>query len=204
MRRLFSSAALLLLLTSSPSFAQERGLQLTASVINQESCKVNASTDLLQLTLKLRYTNMGSQKVILYKGNRLFYQVFISRSREEASTRKYEIHTTHARYFDEQPEKINASQPGGVFTTLSPGTSYETKQVISVTVAREGSSRINASIPAGEHVLHLIASTWYESRKLAEDLRERWRRSGFLWAEPIASNFTGFVVDNIRPTIVCQ
>ena len=204
MRNLSASALLLLLIISARGFGQERDLQLTISVAGQESCRATAGTDLLQLTLKLRYTNVGSQRLILYKGNRLFYQVFISRSCEDTLARKYEMYTTHSRYFDEQPEKISAPQPGGVFATLPPGASYETKQVIAVAVAREGAGRVNIAIPAGQHVVNLVASTWYESRKLAEDLRERWRPRGFLWADPLGSNFAAFTVDNQRPAAVCQ
>jgi hypothetical protein len=197
-------ACSLLLICASSAFTQERDLQLIASVINQQYCMVNASTDVVQLTLNLRYTNTGSQKLILYKGHRLFYQVFISRSKEEATARKYEIHTTHARYYDEQPEKINHHSPSGVFTILPPGASYETKQVIAVAIAREGSSKFNTSILPGAHVLNLTASTWYESRKLAEELRERWQRSGYLWADPVGSSFASFVVDNQRPAVSCH
>jgi hypothetical protein len=207
MGRLFATvcvACSLLLISASSAFTQERDLQLTASVINQQSCMVNASTDVLQLTLHLRYTNTGSRKLILYKGHRLFYQVFISRSKEEAAARKYEIRTSHARYYDEQPEKINHPSPSSVFAILSPGASYETKQTIAVTIAREGSSKFNTSILPGEHVLHLTASTWYESRKLAEELRERWQRIGYLWSDPVGSSFAGFVIDNRRPAVACH
>jgi hypothetical protein len=205
MRHLLTPVAALLMLNYHSTFGQEqRGLRLTASVIGQQSCRASESRDVLHLTVRLRYTNVGAKKLILYKGNRLFYQVYISRSREEAASKKYELHTTHARYFDEQQEKINAAQPSGVFTLLPPGASYETKQVIAVTVARGESGKTNASIAAGEHVLYLVASTWYESRKLAEELRERWQRSGFLWAEPVGSNLVGFVVDDSRPAIACQ
>ncbi len=93
-------------------FGQENNLQLTAGITGQRYCTVNASVDALQLTLQLRYTNTGSRKLILYKGNRLFFQIFISRGGEEAAARKNELRTTHSRYFDEQPEKIAASSAG--------------------------------------------------------------------------------------------
>ncbi|HKR02506.1 MAG TPA: hypothetical protein VJT09_17650 [Pyrinomonadaceae bacterium] len=204
MRRLFASALLLLLIICAPAFGQERDLQLTIGVVNQASCRANAGTDMLQLTLKLRYTNAGSRKLILYRGNRLFYQVFVSRSREDALARRFEMYTTHSRYFDEQPEKISAAHPGGVFVTLPPGASYETRQVIAVPVAREAASRVNVAIPPGEHVVNIVTSTWYESRKLAEELRERWSPRGFLWVDPVGSDFAAFTVDNVRAAAVCQ
>lgn len=203
MRRLFAPAVLLLF-TCATVFGQGDNLQLTTSIAGQRYCAVNSSVDALQLTLQLKYTNAGSRKLILYKGNRLFYQIFVSHSGEEAEARRHELRTTHSRYFDEQPEKISSSSPGSVFVTLSPGASYETRQVISLPVARDGKGLYNVSIPTGEHVLSVTASTWYESRKLGGDLRARWQSRGFLWLDPLSSNSISFVVDKNPPAVACQ
>jgi hypothetical protein len=199
-----SAILLLLLLTCTSSFGQENNLQLTATIAGERYCPVNETVDALQLTLQLKYTNTGSGKLILYKGNRLFYQTFISSSAAEAAARRNELRTTHSRYFDEQPEKIVNSSPGSVFTILSPGASYITSQLVSVPVARDGKGRYNISIAAGEHVLTVASSTWYESKKVADNLRERWRSRGFLWTDPLVSNSITFVVDKNRATSVCQ
>lgn len=203
MRCLFATT-IILFLGCAANFGQERDLQFTANILGQRSCAVSAGIDALELTLQLRYTNTGRQKLILYKGNRLFYQVFISRNLEEAAARKHELRTSHSRFFDEQPEKIKDTSPGSVFAILSPGASYETKQVVSVPVAREGSGQVNSKIAAGEHTLFLVVSTWYESKKLADELRERWRARGFLWTETLASNSVGFRVDNQRAATGCR
>jgi hypothetical protein len=206
MRRVFAPAAILLLLTFNfPTvFAQEENLRLTTSITSQRYCAVNTNVDALQLSLQLKYTNTGSRKLILYKGNRLFYQIFVSRSGEEAAARKNELRTTHSRYFDEQPEKIAGSSPGSVFTTLSPGASYETKLVVSLPIARDGKGLYNVSLGAGEHILSVTTSTWYESKKIADQMRERWRTRGFLWTDPLASSSVGFNVDRNPPAVACQ
>jgi hypothetical protein len=203
MKRLFASTALLLF-TCAAAFGQENNLQLTASIAGQRYCAVNANVDALQLTLRMKYTNTGNRKLILYKGNRLFYQIFVSRSGEDVLARKTELRTTHSRYFDEQPEKIISSSPGSVFTTLSPGASYVTQQVISLPVARDGNGLFNVSIPAGEHILNVSASTWYESQKIAMQLRERWRTRGYLWSDPLSSNSVAFIVDKNSTPVACQ
>ena len=204
MKRLLAPAAVFLSFTCAAAFGQAENLKLTTSITNERYCAVNASVDALQLTLQLKYTNTGSRKVILYKGHRLFYQIFVSRSGGEATALRNVLRATHSRYFDEQPEKIVNSSPGSVFTTLSPGASYETSQTISLPVARDGRGLYNVSIGAGEHVLSVTASTWYESRKLAEELRQRWQSRGFLWTDPLASNSISFVVEKDPRTIVCQ
>lgn len=205
MKYLFAPTLLLLMLLScATSYGQERELQLTTSIINQQSCMINSGVDALSLTLQLRYTNAGNRKLLLYKGNKLFYQVFVSHSKDDAAHRKYELHTTHARYYDLQPEKIAGDSPSSVFALLSPGASYETRQTIVVPAAREGAGQFNVSVAPGEHVLNLIASTWYESKKLAQDLREHWKARGFLWIDSVASNSVPLVIDNKGATVPCK
>ena len=200
------AATLLLLCSFVTTTGQERDLQLTASIKAQQSCSVSASHDALHLTLELRYTNTGPRKLILYKGNRLFFQTFISSRGVEDATGagRTELRTTHSRFFDEQPEKIAGPAPGSVFTILSPGASYETRQLISLPVARDGEGKFNVSIAAGAHLLSVATSTWYESKQLADELRERWRSRGFLWTDPLTSNTVAFRVDNQRAATICR
>lgn len=196
-------AILSLSFISQAALGQERDVRLDVSILDQQACSSNSNTDVLQLMLRLRYTNVGKQKLILYKGNRIFYQVFVSRT-EATTARRLAYRTSHAAYYDKQLEKIDTNAPGSVFTTLSPGTWHETKQTIIVPVAKNGAGRVNVSLGAGEHLLSLTISTWYESRKLGESLRERWRGRGFLWIEPLISNAVGFEVNDQPAVIACR
>jgi hypothetical protein len=54
-------------------------LELTAEIITQSYCSVNPDAASLELKLKLRYRNVGKQKIILYNGHDLFYQTKIHR-----------------------------------------------------------------------------------------------------------------------------
>ncbi|MDQ3817481.1 MAG: hypothetical protein M3362_07295 [Acidobacteriota bacterium] len=178
-------------------------MELTVSVVGERYCAVSDDLNSLQMTLRLRYTNTGGQKIILYRGVRLFYQIFVSRRVEDLAARRYETRTTHSRYYDQLPEKIDAPNPGSVFTTLPPGASYETLQTIALPVAR-GDRAVGNSITSGEHVLQVWVSTWYESKKLAQTLRERWQRRGFLWADALGAKAVSFNVEKNPQAIVCQ
>lgn len=201
--RLFLSATTLLLLCASV-FGQGRDLQLTTRIAGERYCAVSADVDALQITLRLRYANTGNRKLILYKGNRLFYQIFVSRSVEDVEARRYETRTTHSRFYDQQPEKIDDTHPGNVFAILSPGASYETEQIIALPVARDDGKSARDILFAGKHVLQIVVSTWYESRNLAQTLRERWQRRGFLWTDMLIAQPTSFNVDRNRSAVVCQ
>lgn len=180
-------------------------LELTTRIISQRYCATSASVDTLEMKLQLRYANIGNEKLILYKGNALFYQTKIRQRLSEAAVAKpYEVVMLNARYFDQMPEKIDRASPGRAFIILPPGAVYETEMVVGVGVVGEGRERMSNAITNGEHTLYLIVSTWYESRTLAKELRERWRRNGFLWFDPITSMPLNFTVEQHHPLVKCQ
>ncbi|HEX8889389.1 MAG TPA: hypothetical protein VF779_09435 [Pyrinomonadaceae bacterium] len=200
----FFLSAMALVFSCVPLRAQEDDLQLTARIAGERYCTVSSDVDALQITLRLRYTNTGNRKLILYKGNKLFYQIFVSRNLQDAAARRYETRTTHSRYYDQQPEKIDDAHPGNVFTVLSPGASYEAEQVITLPVARDEGKARRDVLTTGDHVLQVIVSTWYESKKLAEALRERWQRRGFLWTDMLDTQALSFNIGKNRSAVVCQ
>ena len=202
-RRLFLTATALSLFCAHASAQEERNLELTVSILEERYCVVSEDLNSLQMTLHLRYTNTGGQKIILYRGVKLFYQIFVSRTAEDAAARRYETRTTHSRYYDQLPERIDAPTSSNVFTILPPGASYETEQTTYLPVSRVDKP-VGNSITAGEHVLQVWVSTWYESKKLAQSLRERWQHRGFLWADALGTKPVSFRVEKNPTAVVCQ
>ena len=147
-----------------PVAAQPRApkpIELTAEIISQSYCSVNADTSSLQIRLKLRYRNVGKQRVILYNGHDLFYQTKI-RSPPGNAAGPYEVWVVNSRYFDEEAEAIDQTSPGKVFITLAPGAIHSREIVIGVGLVSEKVDRGDSSIRNGDHTLQLIASNWYQ------------------------------------------
>src|SRR5436190_650078 len=132
-------------------------LELTMELVSQSYCSVNQDADSLQLKLKLRFRNLGKQKLILYKGHDLFYQTKI-RSALGNPSGPYEVWVVNSRYFDEEVEAIDRTSPSKVFTILSPGAVYSREIMIGVGVVTEKIDRGDSFIRAGDHTLQLIAS----------------------------------------------
>ncbi len=180
--------ALLLLITLpfTPAHAQRpsqpQQLQLTAKILGQRFCAGRGGVDFLHLKLRLRYRNAGAQKLILYRGNNLFYQVWVGSAQSS-----YQLMTTGSRYLQMGTESIQSHSPGREFVILSSDEIFETELTVSLPVAREGAQAPAGAITHGEHLLKLTVSTWYESRQLGERLRERWRRTGLLWTIPVTT-----------------
>ncbi len=160
-------------------------LELTAEITSQNYCAASSDSATLEMNLKLRYTNVGNQKLILYKGHDLFYQTRIRSASSGAQA--YEVLFLNSRYFDEEFESIDQALPGKVFVSLSPGAVYERRLVVGIAVVSKKVEREDSTISAGEHTLQLIVSTWYKSRSLAQKLRQQWERKGLLWFDPLVS-----------------
>ncbi len=183
--------------------ANQPDLRLTAEVVGRRYCAGNR-LNLLQLTVRLRYRNAGSRKLILYHGKNFFYQTKLRGGAAGPPPKSYEVVVLNSRYNDAQPEEVNTGRPGGAFVTLQPGATYEDSIVIGVGVTPDGSDRPLNSIRPGEHTLQIVASSWYESRKLAEELRARWRGAGLLWIDPVATTPLTFNAEAAAPANACR
>jgi hypothetical protein len=167
-------------------------LQLTVAIVSQSYCAVTSDSSTLEIKVRVRYRNVGSRKIILYKGHDLFYQTRI-RSAPGNAAGPYEVWVVNSRYFDEEVEPIDQTTPSKVFVSLPPGAVYEREIMIGVGLVNDKVERGDSSIRAGDHTLQLIVSTWYKSRNLAQKLRQEWQRKGLLWSEPLFSAPIHFV-----------
>jgi hypothetical protein len=176
-------------------------LKMTAEVVGRRYC-AGDRLNILQLSVRLRYRNEGGRKLILYRGKNFFYQTKIRGVGAEG--RPYEVVVTNSRFNDAVAEEVNTRRPSGAFLTLPPGGTYEDGVVIGVAVTRAGFERPANAIAPGEHTLQIVASSWYESRKLAEELRGRWQGSGLLWIDPVATEPLKFDAGTDAPASACR
>jgi hypothetical protein len=155
------------------------------------------------MKLKLRFQNIGSEKLILYKGHDFFYQTKIHSAPGNPSGR-YKVWVVNSRYFDQEMEAIDQKSPGKVFITLAPGAAYSIEIMIGVGVVTEKIDRGDSAIRDGDHTLQLIASTWYQSRAMAQKLRQAWQRKGLLWSDPLDSRPIHFLAQRPRVLAPCK
>jgi hypothetical protein len=178
-------------------------LELTAKIVSQTYCAVTSDSASLEIKLKLRYRNIGSEKIILYKGHDLFYQTKI-RSAPGHAAGPYEVWVVNSRYFDEELELIDQASPSKVFLGLTPGAVYQREIMIGVGVVNDTVERGDSSIRAGDHTLQLVVSTWYKSRSLAQKLRQEWQPKGLLWSEPLLSTPINIAAQRPRLLAPCK
>lgn len=186
----------------SVSGQSQKQLELTAEIIAQSYCSINQETS-LQLKLKLRYTNLSSQRLIVYKGHDLFFQTKI-RSDQNAGAPSSEVLLLNMRYFDEELERIDGRSPGRVFVKLAPGAFFERELITGVGVADSSAALSDTTVHPGPHTLQLIVSTWYQSPKLAEKLKQQWQHEGLLWSQPLYSVPLKLTVEKPSATSPCR
>lgn len=176
-----------------------RPLRLTAEVVESHHC-VGHAANIIFFTLRLRYANAGSRRLIVYRGKNFFYQTRV----RGGEGKGYEVVVTNSRFNDAEPEELGGRRPGRAFVTLRPGGAFETVIKFGFGTPRGDAERGAHMLSPGEHTLQVITSSWYESRRLGEELRERWRGSGLLWIDPVAAPPLAFTVGGAVPAYYCS
>jgi hypothetical protein len=185
-------------------FAQApRPLQLAAEVIEQKYCSINRDKISVQLKLRVRYTNLGSERLIIYQGHDLFYQIKV-RNQAASGTQPYEVLLLNMHYFDEEFERIDASSPGKVFEKLAPREVFERELITGLGVTDDDKDRSSTTVKPGRHTVQVIVSTWYQSPQLAQKLREQWQRKGTLWTQPLTSVPISLVIEKPAVAPPCR
>lgn len=196
------SLMLLLCFTCSVTVADdanpEEQLQLTTSIVEQRYC---SSTSLL-LTLRLNFTNVGQQPIILYKDSSVIGRYMVSRNPRAAMRRRYESRVTPSYSLLGSGVRFDIPDES-LFVTLRPGESHSLEKTIYLSVS-DGTGETDYLLRAGNHVLQVAVSTWYHHPELIVGLREQWRQRGFLWTNSITSAPMPFTVDRRRQIVSCS
>ena len=177
-----------------------RPLRLTAEIVESHQCVGEGPGIFYFITLRLRYTNAGAGRLFVYQGKNLFYQTRVRGAGGEG----YEVLVTNSRFNDAEAEELGGRRPGRAFVTLRPGGTHETVVKLGFGVTLAGGGRVPNTLAPGEHTLQVVTSSWYESRRLGEELRERWRGAGLLWIDPLAAPPVAFTVFGGVPAYYCS
>lgn len=183
---------------------QERPLQLTTTIIRKKYCKNDDSSLALNLKLQLRYTNVGNQPLILYKGSKLIHRHTTSRSVEDAEAKRFTSDYSLSIY-SEGGSEINKSSLDRLFVILQPGDKYEREalNIVALRVVPDATEAPAGALPPGEYFLQVETSSWPESDELAKDLHNQWRQSGLLWYDPVVSVPMQLKVERRRSVVEC-
>ncbi len=176
------------------SQSQQPQLQLTASIANQRYT-VEYGVRMLRWTLKLTYTNAGSEPILLDKKSSLIYRSMASRSLKAAASKKYEYDLTSHFITVENMRKAgfrDGDPQEDAFITLRPGESYSLK----TDYGARPYDRAKApdGLRPGSYFLELRVATWYYYFDPAP-YSEKWRSKGHLWSQNVTSQPMPFTIE---------
>jgi hypothetical protein len=157
----------------------------------------------VRLWLQPRYTNVGSDPIILNRFSAIIVRHMTSRDERSATKRDYEDDVHHNILFSSALNPTTGSSPSEKqFVILKAGESYE------VDARSAGFVRLAADqvrrYSKGNHVLQVSVATWTEPLPLAKELSVIWRDYGVLWWQDVTSEPTPFKIEKPTSTGKCS
>jgi hypothetical protein len=199
MRQVLLVTVLLVLAFGDQAFAQ---LKLETEIVNQYYCPGDDDLDGLSLNLKLKFTNIGSESLILAKDSAEIGQMIVSKD-ENGRIGDREMNST-VTWVSSGEWKATPADLNGLFVALAPNETYETKTATRVFVLRVNRSGIAGAVGNGSHLLQIRVSTWLGSRENADELQEIWNERGRLWTTSVVSDPMPFAVVAKRKLTKCR
>lgn len=147
----------------------------------------------LRLLLRLSFTNVGGQRLILERGSKSVPLVRISKTAEDAIAGRFETTIdNHIITNNSKAPSVPNAPAISEFVILASGQSYDTSAEITIPVPRV--NPVATIINAGSHYLQIGVWTWDESQNEAKVRRKAWQATGFLWSESVMSGPMPFTV----------
>jgi hypothetical protein len=199
--------------TSPKTFAQAYGsrdevpIRVTTTVLSQRYCKEpgsDVSTN-LRMRLRLRYTNVGTQPLILYKHENTVFREMISRDPSAAAARKYVWDFSLTVVNEGKNAIVDTSVPSSSFIVLRPAQVFDAEAEVTIFV-RGGAGVGNDSdgLLPGDYILQVSVSTWPDSEPLGKLLRTRWQNIGLLWFHDLTSEPMLFRIEKKQELEKCS
>ncbi len=177
-------------------------LKLESKIVSQYYCRGDADLDRLTLNLNLKYTNVGSETIILSRDSSEIGQMLVSMD-DNGVIGKREASPVFT-WMSSGKRTATTADWNRLFVTLKPKETYETKTVAGIFVFRENSSDIDGGVGNGKHFLQLRVSNWYGSAENADQLQKSWKNRGKLWTDSIMSEPMRFTVVPKRRLVKCR
>jgi hypothetical protein len=193
------------LLLTVPALSQTEGspsLQLTTRITDQKYCDSGyPDMAMLRLSLRLTYTNVGVQPLILHKGSALMHYVLVSSNEQEARDKHYESNM-HVGWVTAEAKLIEGARPGSEFVVLAPRESYAVESgVNSIPIDLNSTTQF---LKAGQHVFQGVTETWPGSEQQLERLKKQWANIGLLWDSNVRSEPMPLTIDKNPKLVECK
>lgn len=171
-------------------------LRRTTTIVKQRYYS-EEGTRFLEWILSLKYTNDGSEPILLDKSSRVF-RTAVSTSLKAAADKRY-VYEPYAVYASFDALGFRPTPDPESFVVLKPteSLSVEAERRLSL---YDGTADTKDDLHAGKYFLQVRVSTWHYYAD-AKEYRAKWSDQGYLWSEGVISEPMPFTVAK-RPKIV--
>ncbi len=185
----------------------DQPLKATPTLISQRYCSADDEVFVVELRLRMTYTNQTDKTLILDKEiGKAWYGVTVAHTRENLESGKYEYNPNIDWFFtdkDKLPKNPNLDGPGPGFAVLSPGQSFQSEIDTSVVAQYENVKNISGAIRSGSHVLQMQLSAWNRAG-VPTDFEQSWKKgrvvTGLIKTDPLEIR----VLPNPKVESVCK
>ena len=191
MLRVYALILLLLLgggFNQAEVFGKTKNLQVNPSVIGYCYYQGNPTDIILLVKLRLKYTNVGQQPLILDKVMSLITYYQVSRTLDDLVAKKYEV-DVHVAWNVVGGDSLDSEGeiPSDRFVVLKPDEPYETESEVRITSVQR--------YAAGDYVMRGVIPTWFDSDGQARRLQKKWRHIGLLRTEGVIVSPISFQIE---------
>lgn len=162
----------------------KRPIELKTEILEKRFCTFELTDEgvgSLRLKLRLTFTNISDQPIILYRLSRNIVYTRVSKTIEDLQAKRFEQDSSSdVISSSDNSEAINESSPSKSFVILQKGNSLKSEGAADVFVSYKNEKKLGA-VPEGSHVLQIWVSAWESMKTEPEEVRERWKSKGLLW-----------------------
>ena len=179
-----------------------QSLRLTTRIVDQKYCDSGyPDMAMLRLSLRLSYTNVSEQPLILYKGSNLMHYLLVGGNERELANKNYETNM-HVGWITSGPGLAEDGKPGKEFVVLAPRKSYQTEMgSVSIPIDLNSTTEF---LKAGEHVFQGVTETWPGTEQQFERLTRKWKTVGVLWGKNVRSETMPLIIDKSPRLVQCK
>lgn len=162
--------------------------------IRDENYVADRNRTMVRWVLLLKYKNVGTEPILLYKKSSLIHRSMISRTLKAALRGKYDQETAShfiavkamraAGFLERLPDESD-------FTTLRPGETHSVETEYGVEA--DGDLGPKNGQASAQHFIQVMVTTWY----FYDDptvYRDKWRDKGYLWTQSVKSQPMSFTI----------
>jgi hypothetical protein len=170
-------------------------VRLQGYVISVKYCEGDGEVSISQHRVRLRFTNVSRQPLILYRAYAV-KNVVIGKSVTGGAIAEVETQFSLTGFTSVPTGVTRYTWPNPAFVLLQHGHFFSSEDIIPIPIRlRENNS---AGLTAGEHFMQFRASPLSEDPpEVTQQLRERWRRRGLLRTGSVLSSPIRFTVAKV-------